>query len=96
MILKITRRLKNGKPIDQSPKLRVLAKEGWGIITIAKAAATDSGFYKCVVSNSFNVIETTATVTVFDVEEVAVKPTFTRISGEFNSHTLIDLSHDVN
>lgn len=74
--------MKNGKPIDQSPKLRIQSKEGWGIITIAKAAASDSGVYKCVASNSFNAIESVAKVVVYDVEEIEVKPTFTRITGE--------------
>ncbi|CRL00783.1 CLUMA_CG014037, isoform A [Clunio marinus] len=75
--------LKNGKPIEQSPKLRILPKEGWGIITIANAVPSDSGLYKCCVANTFNSIETEATVTVYDVEEVAVKPTFTRITDYY-------------
>lgn len=82
-INRIQFRTKNGKPIEQSPRLRMTPKDGWGILTIAKAQATDSGLYRCVVSNSFNAIDTEAKVTVFDVEEVAVKPTFTRITGEF-------------
>lgn len=76
-------RLKNGKPIDQTPKLRILKKDGWGIITIDKATSSDSGVYQCCASNSFNLIKTESKVTVFDIEEVSVKPTFTRITGKF-------------
>lgn len=74
-------RLKNGKPIDQNPKLRIQKKDGWGIITIEKATTSDSGVYECCASNSFNAIKTSAKVTVYEIEEVAVKPTFTRITG---------------
>lgn len=49
---------------------------------IDKAVASDSGVYKCFASNSFNVIETEAKVQVYEIEEVAVKPTFTRITGK--------------
>jgi hypothetical protein len=73
--------LKNGKPIEQSPKIRIPKRDGWGIITIDKAQSGDSGLYRCIASNSFNVIETEANVNIFDVEEVMVKPTFTRIKG---------------
>lgn len=85
MYLKIVfpSRLKNGKPIDQTPKLRVLKKDGFGIITIEKATTADSGIYRCCASNSHNAIETQANVTIYEVEEVSVKPTFTRITGEF-------------
>lgn len=68
--------------MEQNPKVRVEKKDGWGIVTIAKAQASDSGLYRCVASNSFNAINTEARVTIYDVEEVAVKPTFTRITGE--------------
>jgi hypothetical protein len=74
-------RLKNGKPIEQTPKLRIPKKDGWGIITIEKATSSDSGVYQCIASNSFNLIKTESTVTVFDVDEISVKPTFTRITG---------------
>jgi hypothetical protein len=74
-------RLKNGKPIEQTPKLRIPKKDGWGIITIEKATSLDSGVYQCIASNSFNLIKTESKVTVFDVEEICVKPTFTRITG---------------
>jgi hypothetical protein len=73
--------LKNGKPIEQSPKLRMPKRDGFGLLTIDKATSSDSGLYRCIASNSFNVIETEATVTIFDIEEVMVKPTFTRIKG---------------
>lgn len=73
--------MKNGKPLDQSPEIRIQAKEGWGIVTIAKTKAKDSGVYRCIASNSFNVIESEAKVQIFDIEEVQVKPTFTRITG---------------
>jgi hypothetical protein len=78
-------RFKNGKPIEQSPELRIQTKDGFGIITIAKTKPKDSGVYKCVASNGFNCIESEAKVTVFQIEEVEVKPTFTRITGNFNS-----------
>lgn len=75
--------MKNGKPLDQNPKIRIINREGWGIITISKATESDSGLYKCVLVNSFNAIETEANVTVYDVGEIEVKPTFTRISGNY-------------
>lgn len=82
IIEKLFHRLKNGKPIDQNPKLRIQKKDGWGIITIEKATTSDSGVYECCASNSFNAIKTSAKVTVYEVEEIEVKPTFTRITGE--------------
>lgn len=73
--------LKNGKPIEQSPKLRMPKKDGFGIITIEKAQESDSGIYRCFASNSFNVVQTECKVTVFPIEEITVKPTFSRIKG---------------
>lgn len=58
--------------------------DGFGILQILKAEERDSGVYKCVMANSFNVIESEALVTVYDIEEIEVKPTFTRITGKFN------------
>lgn len=58
-------------------------QDGFGILQILKAEARDSGVYKCVMANSFNVIETEAVVTIYDIEEIEVKPTFTRITGEW-------------
>lgn len=77
-------RTKNGKPIEQTPKLRIAAKEGMYTITITKAEERDSGVYRVLVTNGFNAVESIANVTVYSVEEVAVKPTFTRISGRYN------------
>lgn len=53
-------------------------------ITITKAEERDSGVYRVLVTNGFNAVESIANVTVYSVEEVAVKPTFTRISGRYN------------
>lgn len=75
-------RFKNDKTIEWSPQLRNVSKDGTGAITIANATERDSGVYKCVAQNGFNVIETQCNVTVFKIEEVEVKPTFTRIAGK--------------
>lgn len=73
--------------------MRVSGKEGFGIVTIAKAKPKDSGVYRVVASNKFNVIENEAKVTVYPVEQVAVKPTFTRITGTLNdSFKTVNLS----
>lgn len=74
--------LKNGKPIEQNQRVRLPKKDGFGIVTIEKANESDSGVYKCFASNSFNVVQTECNVTVYPIEEITVKPTFTRIKGE--------------
>lgn len=75
-------RFKNGKPLEQTPKLRVQGKEGFYLVTISKAEVSHSGIYRFVAINSFNTLESQAKVDIFNVENVEVKPTFTRITGE--------------
>lgn len=81
-ILSFFHRTKNGKSIEQTPKLRIAAKEGMYTITITKAVEGDSGLYRVMVTNGFNSVDSEARVNVYNVEDVAVKPTFTRISGK--------------
>lgn len=80
--LKYFIRFKNGKPLEQSPKLRVQGKEGFYVVTINKAETSHSGVYRFVAMNSFNTLESSCTLDIFNVETVEVKPTFTRITGE--------------
>lgn len=85
------KRFKNGKPVDQSPELRITGKDGFGIITITKTKPKDSGVYRVVAVNKFNTIESQANVTIYPIEEVEVKPTFIRITGE-----IFDLKNYIN
>lgn len=73
---------KNGKPVEQNQRVRVLKSEGMGSLTIEKAQETDSGVYKCVAANSFNQVQTECNVTIFPIEEITVAPTFTRVKGK--------------
>ncbi|KAG5675501.1 hypothetical protein PVAND_005397 [Polypedilum vanderplanki] len=74
---------KNGKPLDQSPELRITGTEGFAIVTISKTKPKDSGVYKMVAVNKFNTVETEANVTIYPIEEVSVKPTFIRITDYY-------------
>jgi Immunoglobulin I-set domain len=71
-----------------------LAHDGFAIVTITKTEPKDSGVYKVNASNSFNIIESEAVVNIFPIEEVAVKPTFTRIT-EYYRQEVDDLVIEV-
>ena len=73
---------KNDRLIDWSQKVKNMSKDGSGAMMIEKASADDSGIYKCVAKNNFNEANCSCKVTVFNVEEISVKPTFSRITGK--------------
>lgn len=83
-----TRWFKNGKPLEWTTKVKNLSKDGYGIVTIEKAAEIDSGIYKCIAANSFNQAETEAKVTIYANNSVKVKPTFTRICGKYLTYMI--------
>lgn len=73
---------KNDRLIDWSQKLKNMSKDGSGAMMIEKSSADDSGIYKCVAKNNFNEANCSCKVTIFNVEEISVKPTFSRITGK--------------
>lgn len=74
--------LKDGHPLEKSPKYRVLVNEGIVSLEILRTLPSDSGEYTCSVSNNNGDASTTAIVTIYDViKDDPTPPTFTLVRG---------------
>lgn len=74
--------LKDGHPLEKSPKYRVLVNEGIVSLEILRTLPSDSGEYTCSLTNSNGDASTSAIVTIFDViKDDPTPPTFTLVRG---------------
>lgn len=74
--------LKDGHPLEKSPKYRVLVNEGIVSLEILRTLPSDSGEYTCSLTNSNGDASTSAIVTIFDViKDDPTPPTFTLARG---------------
>lgn len=74
--------LRDGNPIERSPKYKILVNEGILSLEIMRALPSDSAEYTCSLSNINGEASTSAIVTVYDViRDDPVPPTFTSARG---------------
>lgn len=74
--------LKDGNPVEKSPRCRILVNEGILSLEIIRAAATDSGEYTCSLRNQNGEASTSAIVTVYEIiKDDPVPPTFISARG---------------
>lgn len=74
--------LKDGEPIEKSPKYRVLINEGILSLEIVRALSSDSGEYTCTLKNSNGEAATSAIVTIYDIiKDDPTPPTITAVRG---------------
>ncbi|VDK72312.1 unnamed protein product [Litomosoides sigmodontis] len=52
--------LKNHAPMEKNRKMKIKNREYWSRLIITDLEVLDSGYYQCVVSNSFATVNTTA------------------------------------
>ncbi|XP_055540438.1 muscle M-line assembly protein unc-89-like [Wyeomyia smithii] len=87
---------KNNIPIVWSKTVKNETKLGVGAIHIYNASIADTGTYKCVVSNNFGEIETSCTLTVYEVHQSQCEaPKFTRNVKEYYNVQVNDLLLEV-
>lgn len=56
--------LKNHAPVEKNRKTKIKNREYWSRLVITDLEVLDSGYYQCVVSNSFATVNTTAVLRV--------------------------------
>ncbi|CAG9531916.1 unnamed protein product [Cercopithifilaria johnstoni] len=56
--------LKNHAPVEKNRKTKIKNREYWSRLVITELDVLDSGYFQCVVSNSFSSVNTTAVLRV--------------------------------
>lgn len=86
--------LRDGNPVERSPKYKILVNEGILSLEIMRALPSDSAEYTCLLSNINGEASTSAIVTIYDViRDDPVPPTFTSARG--NIQYLMSVVHVV-
>lgn len=74
--------LKDGEPIEKSPRHRILINEGILSFEILRALPTDSGEYTCTLKNTNGDASTSSIVTIYEIiKDDPTPPTFTAVRG---------------
>lgn len=81
--------LKDGNPLEKTPRTRILVNEGILSLEILRAGASDSGEYTCSLKNANGEASTSSIVTVYEIiKDDPVPPTFISARGSLNKHTI--------
>lgn len=76
--------LKDGVQVEKSPRLRILANEGFLSLEIINSTAADSGEYTCNFWNQNGEASTSAIVTIYEViKDDPIPPTIVSVRGKF-------------
>lgn len=77
--------LKDGNPVEKTPRHRILVNEGILSLEILRAGASDSGEYTCLLKNQNGEASTSAIVTVYEIiKDDPIPPTFISARGKNN------------
>lgn len=75
--------LKDGNPVEKTPRTRILMNEGILSLEILRATANDSGEYTCSLKNQNGEAATSAIVTVYEIiKDDPIPPTFVSARGK--------------